>query len=104
MLLTPKEKVSIRKELERFFFESVKLFVHIELPMAGEHPRPMKIDNPPSPPFSKGGMGGFENYFRSDAAKKPLGNSPYSKPLVGFCTYLEQSQEISLWESDLPLS
>jgi hypothetical protein len=23
----------------------------------------MKIDNPPSPPFRKGGMGGFESYF-----------------------------------------
>jgi hypothetical protein len=25
--------------------------------------RIMKIDNPPSPPFRKGGMGGFEGYF-----------------------------------------
>jgi hypothetical protein len=23
----------------------------------------MKIDNPPSPPFRKGGMGGFGSYF-----------------------------------------
>ena len=23
----------------------------------------MKIDNPPSPPFRKGGLGGFEGYF-----------------------------------------
>jgi hypothetical protein len=23
----------------------------------------MKIDNPPSPPFRKGGVGGFESYF-----------------------------------------
>jgi hypothetical protein len=27
------------------------------------HPRTMKILNPPSPPFSKGGLGGFENHF-----------------------------------------
>ncbi len=26
-------------------------------------PRTMKIGNPPSPPFSKGGAGGFETYF-----------------------------------------
>ena len=27
--------------------------------------RTMKIDNPPSPPFRKGGVGGFESYFLS---------------------------------------
>jgi hypothetical protein len=26
----------------------------------------MKIDNPPLPPFRKGGMGGFESYFLSN--------------------------------------
>ena len=24
----------------------------------------MKITNPPCPPFSKGGLGGFDSYFR----------------------------------------
>ncbi len=28
-----------------------------------------KIDNPPSPPFSKGGMGGFEIYFIGNCKK-----------------------------------
>ena len=27
----------------------------------------MKIANPPSPPFSKGGLGGFETYFLPNA-------------------------------------
>jgi hypothetical protein len=26
----------------------------------------MKFSNPPLPPFSKGGMGGFETYFLSN--------------------------------------
>jgi len=30
------------------------------------HPRTMKIANPPSPPFSKRGVGGGESYFLSD--------------------------------------
>ena len=29
----------------------------------GVQARRMKIANPPSPPFSKGGLGGFESYF-----------------------------------------
>ena len=28
------------------------------------HPQTMKMANPPLPPFRKGGMGGFENYFQ----------------------------------------
>jgi hypothetical protein len=31
--------------------------------MAAGHPRTMKISNPPSPPFSKEGLGGFGNLF-----------------------------------------
>ncbi len=34
--------------------------------MTERHPRTMKIDNPPSPPFRKGGVGGFEIYFLSN--------------------------------------
>jgi hypothetical protein len=30
----------------------------------------MKMNNPPSPPFSKGGMGGFGSYFQSTFPKK----------------------------------
>jgi hypothetical protein len=29
----------------------------------GRQARTMKIQNPPSPPFRKGGLGGFERYF-----------------------------------------
>ncbi len=29
----------------------------------GRQARTMKIANPPSPPFSKRGVGGFESYF-----------------------------------------
>jgi len=39
---------------------------NIEIPACGRQARTMKIDNPPSPPFSKGGMGGFESYFLSN--------------------------------------
>jgi len=38
--------------------------------MTERHPRIShlagKITNPPSPPFSKGGLGGFESYFLSN--------------------------------------
>jgi hypothetical protein len=34
------------------------------------HPQTMKIANPPSPPFSKGGLGGFGSYFLSNSKLK----------------------------------
>jgi hypothetical protein len=30
----------------------------------------MKIDNPPSPPFRKGGMGGFETHHQKKGGKE----------------------------------
>ncbi len=45
----------------------------------------MKIDNPPLPPFSKGGEGGFETYFL---------NEPNSR----FQTESFGSFEIKIWK------
>jgi len=33
------------------------------------HPQTMKMANPSLPPFRKGGMGGFENYFQGKTKK-----------------------------------
>jgi hypothetical protein len=41
----------------------------------------MEIDNPPSPPFSKRGMGGFEIYFLS---KKSLNGKILALDLLIF--------------------
>jgi len=38
----------------------------------------MKIDNPPLPPFRKGGLGGFESYFPRNLPIKRVG-SKYGK-------------------------
>jgi hypothetical protein len=55
-----------------FLFFIVNLFwvlsfdiLHLltDTPWLEGHRQTMRIDNPPSPPFRKGGMGGFESYF-----------------------------------------
>ncbi len=42
------------------------------------HPQTMKMANPPLPPFRKGGMGGFENYFQCKTKTMLMSNPSVS--------------------------